>query len=131
MAIQRVKFAVLMEDGTEYPEVMTNLFDQVAYDRERIRRRWPPMQDNQMTFAAFTAYSAMRRQGMYTGTYDDFLNAVAAVDEHNDDADDDVDPYAWTDPADAHEPIPSMAQEMAQMAEPRPVDPTQPGAFPG
>lgn len=93
MAIQRVIFAVLMEDGTEYPEVKANLADQVRYDRERIKRRWPPMQENQMTFAAFTAYAAMTRQRLYDGTFEDFLQATAAVDEHEDDDEaGDVDP---------------------------------------
>lgn len=92
MAMQAVRFAVLMEDGTEHPEVKTNLADQVRYDRERIKRRWPPMQENQMTFAAFCAYSAMSRQALFEGTFEEFLNSVSAVDEVDDDEDGEVDP---------------------------------------
>lgn len=77
--IQKITVAVLMADGQVH-NVDTILADQIAFSTTRQRHNWPSAQDDPILFGSFLAFSAMKRTGAFSGTWDDFLLQVAAVD---------------------------------------------------
>lgn len=87
--MQKITVNVLMADGTEHRAIPTILADQVAYSQTRQRHKWPTMEDDPLLFGAFLAYSAMKRLGLFEGSWDMFTESVAAVDA---DDIDEVDP---------------------------------------
>ena len=79
MAIQRLTLDVLMEDGTEHLGIKTTLRDQQTYSDMRARFGWAPVDDDEPLAARVMAYAALRRLGLFTGTYDQFLDSAAAI----------------------------------------------------
>ncbi len=77
--IQRITVAVLTEGGEAY-ELATNLRDQQTYSDMRRRNKWDAPEADQPQFARGLAYAAMRRLGHFVGTYDQFLDDMAAID---------------------------------------------------
>lgn len=82
--MQRLILNVLMEDGTEHYAVKTNLRDQQVYSDMRARHRWAAPNEDGTLMARVLAYSAMRRAGLFQGTYDQFLDATTSVEEVTD-----------------------------------------------
>ena len=77
--IKRTVMDVLMLDGTEYQGVVVTLRDQIAAEEVSGRHNWGGTDKAPVRMGAFSVYSAMRRTGHFSGTYDDFQNAVETV----------------------------------------------------
>lgn len=73
-------FAVTFEDGrteTVYPR----LGDTLQYSFVWKKRQWPSPQEDQILLSVFTAYAACRREGKFTGTFEDFQAQVVDFEE--------------------------------------------------
>lgn len=81
MAITRMTFDVLMNDGTEHLGVTTTVADQMLFARTRRVHKWDSPQEDLLTFASFMAFAAMKRQGLFAGSWDEFVDQAAAVSE--------------------------------------------------
>lgn len=77
--IQKVTVQVLMVDGTLHT-VDTILADQIAFSTTRQKHSWPSATEDPILFGSFLAFSAMKRQGLFTGSWPEFCDAVAAID---------------------------------------------------
>lgn len=91
MATARITLDIEMLDGTTYEGVRTVLKDQVSYSTTRAKHGWPTMQDDPTLFINFIAYSALKREGKFSGTWDEFCETCAGVGDASGD-DDVVDP---------------------------------------
>lgn len=90
--MQKMTVDVVMVDGTEHKGVQVILADQVGYSTARQRHKWAPMEDDPLMAGAFMGYLAMKRQGLFTGSWDEFTLAVAAISADDDEEDTTVDP---------------------------------------
>lgn len=77
--IQKITVAVLMDDGQVH-NVDTILADQINFSTTRQRHKWPSAADDPILFGSFLAFSAMKRVGLFGGSWDEFTAQVAAVD---------------------------------------------------
>ncbi|MBF6085299.1 hypothetical protein IU485_28420 [Nocardia cyriacigeorgica] len=87
MAVTRITVDVAMLDGTEHTGIQTTVADQMLYARTRRTHKWDSPQDDMLTFINFLAYAALRRLGLFAGSWDQFVEAAAAVSETSDDVD--------------------------------------------
>jgi hypothetical protein len=77
MAIQRLKITRL--DGSE-TIVTPNLADSINFETTlRKNPQWGTLAQNQVKAGPFRAWSAGRREGSITDTWEDFLNNTAEV----------------------------------------------------
>lgn len=89
MAIQKMRTAAsLLIDGKEqeFPEVLILPIDQMVFERYGRTQGWT-VQDHQLTFLFFCTYNALKRQGKFTGTFDEFMDAAQSVVEAEDEND--------------------------------------------
>lgn len=89
MAIQKLATACsLLIDGKEqeFPRVHILPIDQMVFERYGRTQGWT-VQDNQLTFLFFCTYNALKRQGKFTGTFDEFMDAAQSVVEAEDEDD--------------------------------------------
>jgi len=89
MTIQRLLITKL--DGTEIT-VTPCLADNLNFERTlKNNPQWGSLQDNQVKAGPFRAWSAGKREGSVTETWEDFANVVASVDVAPEPAGDDAD----------------------------------------
>lgn len=88
--MQQIKVNVLMVDGTEHKDVPTILADQVAFSTTRQRHKWPTMEEDPLLFGSFVAFCAMKRLGLFTGSWTEFTEQCAQVSVDEDDEDSQV-----------------------------------------
>ncbi|WP_069160081.1 hypothetical protein [Nocardia altamirensis] len=81
MAVSRIVVDIAMLDGTEHHGIETTVADQMAYARTRRTHNWDTPQDDPLTFLNFLGYAALRRLGLFPGSWDEFVTAAAAVSE--------------------------------------------------
>lgn len=65
-------------DGTVL-EVRTSLRDATKWEATSRKHKWGPIGENLALWEAFLAWSALDRAGTWSGTFDQFLDAVAQV----------------------------------------------------
>lgn len=85
-----MKLTITPVDGEPYV-VTTTIRDQVNYSDAAGKRKWRGVSDDPLLFQNYLAFSAARRTGRHTGTWDQFLDTVAEVEL---DEEDDEDPTA-------------------------------------
>lgn len=92
MAIKPAYANVELDDGRLFESVRVIYADRLAFERTAKARRWDP-ETQPFTTAGFLAWAALRRSGLYAGTYDQFLAAVVDVqlDDKTSDPDEDAD----------------------------------------
>lgn len=96
MAIQRIVVDVAMLDGTEHNAITVTTSDRMKLANTARRHKWGTLQDDPDRSITFLAYAALSRLGLFSGSWDDFVNAsetVTAPDEAET-----VDPTATTTP---------------------------------
>lgn len=59
--------------------------DRIRWDRTRHKHKWPSFQDAPFLGVSFLAWSAMRRTGLYVGTWEDFEEDCLNIDYDDDD----------------------------------------------
>lgn len=83
MAIPKIYVSVEMADGTEHEDVRVTLQDQLQWSDTARKRGWDPTDES--TAAAFGAWHALKRNGLYDGEWLEFRNrdavSVGAVDK--------------------------------------------------
>lgn len=79
MSTAGIHFEVTMTDGIRH-EVATVVQDQVKWDMTRHKHKWPTFQEAPTLFQNFLAYVAMKRLGLYSGTWDAFQLDAAGVE---------------------------------------------------
>ena len=84
--------AVTMSDGTRH-EATAVIADQVLYSTTRHKHKWPTMTEDPLLFQNFLAYAALKRTGLFDGSWLEF-GASAAMVELDEDGDDTEDPTA-------------------------------------
>lgn len=92
--MKRLDIKVTLDDQSEH-KVQTRTSDYVAYETEAKKRGWGTVATNPSTWEAFVAHRAMRRDGAFTGTFDEFVRKVEDI-EVNFEADQDVEPLPTT-----------------------------------
>lgn len=80
MAVKRLIVTVEMEDGTVHENVKTNLADQMLFAKTRQKHNWAGPTDDPMLWLNFMAYAALRRRGLFEGSWDEFCNAAGGVE---------------------------------------------------
>lgn len=73
-------FTVVFTDGTRR-NISLTLADQVAAESTARTRKWGGATEAPIQFAAFACFKALKRADEFAGDYDEFLNAVATVEE--------------------------------------------------
>lgn len=73
--------------GSAY-EVQTIIADQVAFSHKRRQSKWPAITEDPLLAQNYIAFAAARREGKFTGTWDDFGLQTAEVTEETIDEDD-------------------------------------------
>lgn len=77
---------VHLASGEQLEVTVTNP-DMVRWDMTRHKHKWPEMSEAPMLWATFVTWRAAVRQGLYTGTWEDWSNTDAlAVDMVPDEA---------------------------------------------
>ena len=77
MAIQRLTITKI--DGTEFT-VTPNLADTLNFETTlRKNPQWGTLAQNQLKAGPFRAWSAARREGLITETWEDFISSTAEV----------------------------------------------------
>lgn len=100
MAIQPIRTAALLEvngEEQQFPEVRITPLDQVAFERTGRARGWS-IETHQLTFLFFCTWHSLKRRGLYTGTYDEFLEAALVVREHEEEDEETEDEAGPTQP---------------------------------
>lgn len=108
-------FAVTFEDGrteTVYPR----LGDTLQYSFVWKKRQWPSPQEDQILLSVFTAYAACRREGKFTGTFEEFQTQVVDFEEVDADG----------EPAPAPEAGPMPGFPAGEFQTPPPMTPQEP-----
>lgn len=77
--MQKMTVDVLMTDGTEHLGIEVIVADQVGYSTVRQRHKWPTLQDDPVLAGSYMAYLAMKRLGLFEGTWEKFTNSVSVV----------------------------------------------------
>ncbi|GAA0898700.1 hypothetical protein GCM10009551_107060 [Nocardiopsis tropica] len=72
--------------GPKY-QVQTIIADQVAFSHKRRQAKWPAIADDPLLAQNYIAFAAARREGKFTGTWDDFGLQTAEVTEEEIDDD--------------------------------------------
>lgn len=86
-ALSRKTFRVELDDGTVF-EVTSRNSDQLAYEDTRLRRKWPMITEGGIQrWHTFLAWSAARRESLYTDSYEKFTDAAVDVESLDDDDD--------------------------------------------
>lgn len=67
-----LKASVILKDTTEPVEVTITNPDRVRWDMTRAKHNWPTFNDAPFLGTTFLAWAALRREGIYTGTFEDF-----------------------------------------------------------
>lgn len=81
---------VMMQDGSVW-EVQPIGPDALDYDMIAAKRKWPPFNEIQTTWATYLAWHASKREGLTTLTWDQFREQHTQVKPiQTDDADEDV-----------------------------------------
>jgi hypothetical protein len=70
---------VTLADAAPFTVRVTNR-EYVAWDKTAIKHKWSP-QNQPFLFASFLAFAGARREGLYVGTFDAFLEACEDVTE--------------------------------------------------
>lgn len=91
MALITPRLQVTMDDGTVH-DVQTNNFDMVCWDKDRVSRRWPSMEDAPVLSGTYLAWHAMGRLGKTGLTFDQFCEQAIEVRPVEDDEPSEVDP---------------------------------------
>lgn len=97
MAIKKVLMSVEMNDGTEHENIRVTVPDQLQWARTARQKGWDPQ--DQITAGYFMVWHALKRLGLYTGTWEKFSTEDAvAVDETDDETtvEDEQDPTVPT-----------------------------------
>jgi hypothetical protein len=84
------QFLVKLEGEGEYIVNVRN-GDQVRWDLERAKQKWPDMGSGQSLWASWVCWAASRRQGNFPGTWEEWLDRVLTV-EYQETADEKADP---------------------------------------
>lgn len=63
--------------------------DRIKWDMTRPKQKWPSFEDAPFLGTTFLAWAAMRREGLYTNTFENFQNDAIEV-ESWDDSDNDA-----------------------------------------
>jgi len=61
-------------------EVDVIVADRVAFSETRGKRKWPTLQEDPDLAATFWAFAACRREGVFSGSFDQFTVEAAEVD---------------------------------------------------
>lgn len=83
MALQKILLDVEMIDGTIHEDIRVIVPDMIRHTEVAQRHKWPTnADDDPMRAAAFYAYAAMTRLGIYPKDkgFDDFVNEVAMIE---------------------------------------------------
>lgn len=72
---------VIFANGREPLEVQTDNRDMVGYEKTRLRRKppWPPFNEGPFQWLTFLSWSAARRAGEESGTYEAWEESVLSV----------------------------------------------------
>lgn len=79
MAIQRIIIDVAMIDGTEHTGVVVTTADRMKLAATARRHKWGTLQDDPDRSITFLAWAALTRRGVFSGTWDDFVNQSETV----------------------------------------------------
>ena len=83
MALQKILLDVEMIDGTIHENIRVIVPDMIRHSEVAQRHTWPTnIADDPMRGAAFYAYAALTRLGIYPKDkgFDDFVNEVAMIE---------------------------------------------------
>jgi len=85
------RVSVVFTNGREPMEVQTDNRDLVGYERTRLRRKppWPPFNEAPFQWLTFLSWSAARRAGDETGTYEAWEESVVSVRDLSSETEDD------------------------------------------
>lgn len=64
--------------------------DRIKWDMTRSKQKWPSFEDAPFLGTTFLAWAAMKREGLYTDTFENFRDRDALEVESWDDTDDDA-----------------------------------------
>ncbi len=79
-------------DGHDAPvEVTITNPDRVRWDMTRSKHNWPTFNDAPFLGTTFLAWAALRREGIYTGTFEDFRDRDAVDVQSYEDTTDEAD----------------------------------------
>lgn len=95
--IQRIILDVAMLDGTEHTDVAVVVADRMKLSEVARRHKWGGLDTDPDRGMTFLAYAALSRRGLFSGTFDDFVNAAEVVAPQEDAVD--VDPTVTAIPA--------------------------------
>lgn len=83
--IKAPRVDVLMSDGTQHTAQLS-IPDQIQWSRTSRARGWAP--DDELLAQTFMVWHALKRAGVYSGTWEEFSESDAAwIAEHEDDED--------------------------------------------
>lgn len=92
-AIKRIILDVLMNDGTLHEGVVITTADRIKSESVGRRQKWGSIEESQQTYSTFWAYAALARLGLFSGSFEDFVNQNELVTGQDGD---DVDPTVTT-----------------------------------
>lgn len=84
MARAQLTIRVFLEDQDGY-EVVTRLADHNMWDVTRAKHKWPTPTEGPLTWLGFLAWTASRRTGVTTLTWEQFLAATEGVERVDED----------------------------------------------
>lgn len=76
----RLTIRVYLEEAPEPFVVQTRYSDSRNYERTAFKHKWPPFQESPMTWLGFLAWSAAKRTGQYTGSWETFEQECESVE---------------------------------------------------
>lgn len=79
---------VVFTNGREPLEIQSDNRDLVGYEKTRIKHKWPKFDEAPFVWLTFLAWSAARRAGQESGTYEAWENAVLSVRDMSSTAED-------------------------------------------
>lgn len=94
VSIMRIGYVL---DGEEPAEVVIRSKSRIAWDMTRGPRKWPSTQDAPMLWTDFLCWHALKLEGRFDGTFEQFQDRCIAT-EIQDDAEP-VDPTRQDEPA--------------------------------
>lgn len=69
---------VMMADGATFDVQATN-YEMVMYDRTARKRGWPRPEENQIEWMTFLAWQNLKREGLTTLEYEQFVEQCASI----------------------------------------------------
>ena len=108
--------------------ISPRLSDSVAYSLIWRKRQWPSPSEDQIMLSAYVAFAACRRTGVFDGSFEDFTDAVVAIDVADTPADNAADDGGEPDPTSGDTAVPPQSSPLDLT--PAPLTPPAPTGYP-